>query len=161
MVQSLRHVWLFVTQDCSMLGFPVLYHFLELAQTHVHWAGDAIQPSHPPLPPSSVALSLSHHQDLFQWVSSSLLKKPKYWSFSFSISPSNEYSGLIPFRIDWFDLLAVQVTFKSLIQHHSLKASILWHSGFFMVQISSVNDYWKNHSFHYTDLCLQSDVSDF
>ena len=144
-----------------MLGFPVLHHFLELAQTHVHWVGDAIQPSQPPSPPSSVALSLSHHQGLFQWVSSSLLKKPKYWSFSFSISPSNEYSGLIPFRIDWFDLLAVQETLKSLIQHQSSKASILWHSGFFMAQISSVHDYWKNHSFDYTDLCLQSDVSAF
>ena len=87
------------------------------------------------------------------------IRWPKYWSFHFS--PSNKYSGLISFRIDEFDLLAVWGTVKSLIQHHSLKASILWHSGFFMVQISSVNDYWKNHSFHYTDLCLQSDVSDF
>ena len=76
------------------------------------------------------------------------IRWPKYWSFSFSISPSNEYSGLISFRIDWFDLLAVQGTLKSLLQHHSSKASILQHSSFFMVQLfTSVHDYWKNHSF--------------
>ena len=75
------------------------------------------------------------------------IRWPKYWSFSFSISPSNEYSGLIPFRIDWLDLIAVQGTLKSLIQHHSSKASILWHSALFIVQLStSIHDYWKNHS---------------
>ena len=72
------------------------------------------------------------------------IRWPKYWSFSFSISSSNEYSGLISFRIDWFDVLAVQGTVKSLIQHHSSKASILWRSAFFMVHLSY--DYWKNHS---------------
>ena len=71
---------------------------------------------------------------------------PKYWSFSFSISSSSEYSRLISFRIDWLDLLAVQRTLKSLLQHHSSKASILWRSAFFMVQLSSIHDYWKNHS---------------
>ena len=77
------------------------------------------------------------------------IRWPKYWSFSFSISPSDEYSGLISFRIDWFDLLAVQGTLKSLLQHHSSKASILWHSAFFRVQfiVTSIHDYWKNHSF--------------
>ena len=75
------------------------------------------------------------------------IRWPKYWSFSFSISPSNEYSGLISFRIDWFDLLSVQGTLKSLLQHHSSKASILQHLAFFTVQLSSVLDYWKNHSF--------------
>ena len=74
------------------------------------------------------------------------IKWPVYWSFSFSISPSNEYSGLIYFKIDWLDLLAVQGTLKSLLQHHSSKASILWHSAFFTVQLSSVHDHWKNHS---------------
>ena len=69
------------------------------------------------------------------------IRWPKYWSFSFSISPSNEYSGLISFRIDWFDLLAVQRTLKSLLQHHSSKASILWHSAFFIVQLTSIHDY--------------------
>ena len=74
---------------------------------------------------------------------------PKYWSFSFSISPSNEHPGLISFRMDWLDLLAVQGTLKSLLQHHSSKASILWHSAFFIIQLSfpSLHDYWKNHSF--------------
>ena len=86
------------------------------------------------------------------------IKWPKYWSFSFSISPSSEYSGLISFRIEWFDLLAVQEILKSLPQHN-LKASILWHSAFFIVQLTSKHDYWKNHSFDYTDLCWQSDVS--
>ena len=74
------------------------------------------------------------------------IRWPKYWSFSFSISPSNEYSGLISFRIDWFDLLTVQGTLKSLLQHHSSKASILRHSAFFIVQISHPYDCWKNHS---------------
>ena len=75
------------------------------------------------------------------------IRWPKYWSFSFSISPSNEYSGLISFRIDWFDLLAVQGTLKSLLQYHSSRASILQHSDFFIVQLSSIHDYWKNHRF--------------
>ena len=89
--------------DCSTPVFPVHHQISELAHTHVHQVGDAIQPSHPLLFPSPPAFNLSHHQGLFQWVSS-LLRWPKYWSFSFSISPSNEYSGLISFRIDWFDL---------------------------------------------------------
>ena len=90
---------------------------------------------HPLPPPSPFAFSLSQHQGLFQWVSSSH-RWPKYWSFSFSISPSNEYSGLISFRMDQMDILAVQGTLKSLLQHHSSKASIHWHSAFFVVQLS-------------------------
>ena len=92
---------------------------------------------HPPSPPlfSPSPLILSQHQGLFQWVSSSHIRWPEYWSFSFSISPSNEYSGLISFRMDWFDLLAVQGTLKSLLQHHSSKASILWCSDVFIVQL--------------------------
>ena len=86
------------------------------------------------------------------------IRWPKYWSFNFSISLSNEYSGLISFGIDWFDLFAVQGTLKSILQHHSLKASILQHSAFFMIQLTSIPDSWKNHSFDYTDLCPQSDV---
>ena len=76
------------------------------------------------------------------------IRWPKYWSFSFNISPSNEHSGLISFRIDWMDLLAVQGTLKSLLQHHSSKASVLLHSAFFIVQLSftSIHDHWKNHS---------------
>ena len=84
---------------------------------------------------------------------------PKYWSFSFNINPSNEYSGLISFRMDWLDLLAVQGTLKSLLQHHSSNASILRRSAFFTVQLSHhICDYWKNHSFDYRDLCRQSNV---
>ena len=79
------------------------------------------------------------------------IRWPNYWSFSFCISSSNEYSGLISFRMDWFDLLAVQGTLKSLLQHHTSKASILWHSAFFIVQLS--HPYWKKHSFDHTNLC--------
>ena len=75
------------------------------------------------------------------------IRWPNYWSFSFSINPSNEYSGLISFKIDWLDLLAVQGTLKSLLQHHSSKASILWRSAFFMVQLILIHDSWKHHSF--------------
>ena len=119
--------------ECSTPGFPVHHQLLELAQSHVHRVGDAIQPSHPLLSPSPPALNLSQHQGLFKWVSSSH-QWSKYWSFS--ISPSSEYSGLISFRIDWFDLLTVQGTLKNLLQHHSSKASILRHSAFFIVQLS-------------------------
>ena len=118
--------------DWSMPGFPVLHCLPELAQSHVHWVGDAIQPSHPLLLPPSIFLSIRvFSNELPLWI-----RWPKYWSFSFSISPSNEYSGLTSFRIDWFDLLAVQGTLKSLLKHHSLKASVLRHSAFFMVQLS-------------------------
>ena len=86
------------------------------------------------------------------------IRWPKYWSFSFSISPSNEYSGLISFRMDWFVLLAVQGTLKSLLQHHSSKASVLWCSAFFMVQLSHLHDYWKDPSLDSVDLCQQNDV---
>ena len=121
--------------DCSMPGFPVLHQLPELAQTHVHWVSDAIQPTHPLSHPSAPAFNPAQHQSLLQWVSSSH-QVAKYWSFSFSISLSNEYSGLISFRMGWLDLLTVQGTLKSLLQHHSSKASILWHSAFFMVRLS-------------------------
>ena len=99
---------------------------------------------------------------VFSSESALCVRWPKYWSFSFNLRPSNEYSGLISFRIDWLDLLAVQGTPKSLLQHHSSKASVLQSSTCFMVQLSyHVHDYWKNHSFDYADLCWQSDVSVF
>ena len=101
----------------------------------IHCVGDAIQPSHPLLSPSPPTFNLSQHQGLFQWVSSSI-RWPNYWSFSFSISPSNEHSGLISFRIEWLDLLAVQGTLKSLLQYHSSEASVLQRSAFFIVQLS-------------------------
>ena len=116
-------------------GFPVLHHLPELAQTYVHWVSDAIQPSLPMLSPSLLP-SVIPSIKVFSNKLSLRIRWPKYWSFSFSISPSNEYSGLIFFRIDWFDLLAVLGTLKSLLQHHSSKASILWHSAFFMIQLS-------------------------
>ena len=100
----------------------------------------------------------SQHQGLF---STLRMRWPKYWSFSFSISPSNEYSWFISFSIDWFDLLAVQGSLKSLIQHHSSKASILWHPAFFTIQLTSVPDYWKHHSFDWMDLCQKNVVSTF
>ena len=119
--------------DCSAPGFSV-HQLLELAQTHFYQVVDAIQPSHP-LSFCSPTFNLSQHQGLFN-ESVLCIKRPKYWGFSFSISPSNEYSGLISFRIDWFYLLAVQGILKSLLQHHSSKASILWRSVFLMVQLS-------------------------
>ena len=111
-VQWLSRVWLCDPMDCSTPGFPVHHQLPELAQTHVHPVGDAIQPSHPLLSPSPPTFNMSQHQGLFKWVSSSH-RWSKYWSYSFSISPSNEYSGLITFRIDWLDLLVVHRTQES------------------------------------------------
>ena len=115
--------------------FPVHRQLPELTQAHVHCVGDAIQPAHPLSSPSPPAFNPAQHQGLSN-ESVLPIRWPKYWSFSFSISLSNEYSGLISFRIDRLDLLAVQGTLKSLLQHHSSKASILWCSAFFTVQLS-------------------------
>ena len=109
--------------DCSMPGFPVHHQLLELVQTHLHQVSDVIQSSHPLSSPSS-AFNLSQHQGLSK-DSVLHIRWAKCWSFSFSISPFDEYSGLISFRIGWLDLLAVQGILKSLLQHHSSKASIL------------------------------------
>ena len=145
--------------DCSMRGLPVHHQLPEPTQIHVHRVGDAIQPSHPLSSPFLPAFNLSQHQDPFHWISS----LHHYWSFSFSISPSNEHPGLISFRMDWLALLAVQGTLKSLLQYRSWKASILQCSTFFIVQ----------HSHPYmttgkttaltrrTFLCWQSNVSAF
>ena len=119
--------------DCSIPGFPVFHHLLEFAQTHIHRVSKDIQPSHSLSSPSPI-FSLSQHQ-LFSNELTLPIRWPKYWSFSFIISPSNEYSGFISFRIDSFDL-AIQGTLKSLLQHHSSKGSLIWHSAFFMVQLS-------------------------
>ena len=121
--------------DCSTPGFPVHHQLPELTQTHVHRVGDAIQQPYPLASPSPSIFSLSNIK-VFSIKSVLCIRWPKYWSFSFSISPSNEYSGLISFRSDWLDLLAVQGTLKSFLQHHSSKASILWHSASFIVQLS-------------------------
>ena len=121
--------------NCSTPGLPVHHQLLVFTQTHVRWVSDAIQPSHPLSSPSHPAFKLSSIR-VFSSESALRVRWPKYWSFSFSISPSNEYSGLISFRMDWLDILAVQRTLKSLLQHHSSKASILQCSAFFMVQAS-------------------------
>ena len=133
-VQSLSRVRLCDPMDCSTPGFPVHQQLPELAQTHVHQVGDAIQPSHPLSSPSLPAFSLSQHQ-FFSSESVLHIRCPKYCSFNFSISPSNEYSGLISFRVDWLDLLSVQGTL-SLLQHNSSKTSILQSLAFFIVQLS-------------------------
>ena len=133
--QSLSHVWLCKPMNCSTPGFLILHSLPDFVQTHVHWVSDAIQPSHPLSSPSPPALNLSQHQRLLQWVGS-LHQVAKVLEFYFSTSPSNEYSELVSFRIDWFDLPAVQGTLKSVLQHHSLKASVLWWSTLFMVQLS-------------------------
>ena len=121
--------------DCSMLGFPVLHHLPELAQTLVYW----VWWCHPTISsscPLFVLPSIFPSVRVFSNDTALHIRWPKHWHFSFSISTSNEYSGLISFRIDLFDLLAVQGTLKSLLQHQSSKASILWCSAFFIVQLS-------------------------
>ena len=118
--------------NCSAPGFPAHHQLPEFIQTHVYWVGDPIQPFHPLSSPSPPALNLSQHQGLFK-ESVLHIRWSKYWRFSFNINPSNEHPGLISFRMDWLDLLAVQRTLKSLIQHHSSKVSILWCSAFFIL----------------------------
>ena len=128
--------------NCSMPGLPVHHQLPEFTQTHVHWVGDAIQPSHPlsfPSPPAPSSPSIR----VFSSESTLHMRWPKYWSFSFSISPSKKHPGLISFRMDWLDLLAVQGTLKSLLQHHNSKAPILRRSDFFTVQLSHL---YKNYS---------------
>ena len=126
------HSW--QPMNCSMPGFPALHHLLEFAQTHIRWIRDAFQPSHPLSSPSVPAFNFSSIRVFFNDLTLPIMW-PKYWSFSFSISPCNKYSGLISFRIGWFDL-AVQGTLKRLFQHRSSKASILQCSAFFMAQLS-------------------------
>ena len=118
--------------DCSTPGFLVHHQLPELTQTHAHRVSDAIQPSHPLSAPSPPAFNLSQHQGLV----SQFFTSGGQRSFSFNISPCNEYSGLISFRIDWLDLLVVPGTLKNLLQHHSSKASIVWYSAFFIFQLS-------------------------
>ena len=146
--------------NCSTPGLPVHHHLPEFTQTHVHRVGDTIQPSHPlssllllPRIPPSIRVFSNESTLCMRW--------PKYWRFSFSIIPSNEHPGPISFRMDWLDLLVVQGTLKSLLQHHSSKASILWHSAFLTVQLS--HPYMttgKNIALtRRTDVCWQSNVS--
>ena len=134
-VQSFSCVRLCGPMNRSMPGLPVHHQLLEPTQTHVHWVSDAVQPSHPL---SSLLLLPSIFPSIRVFSNESALSTrwPKYWSFSFNISPSNEHPGLIPFRMDWLDLLAVQGNLGSLLQHHSSKASILRRSAFFIVQLT-------------------------
>ena len=128
----------------STPGLPVLHQLPEFTQTHVHRVGDAIQPSHPlssPSPPAPIPPSIR----VFSNESTRHMRWPKYWSFSFSIIPSKEIPGLI-FRMDCLDLLAVQGPLKSLLQHHSSKASILRCSAFYSPTLTSICDHRKNHS---------------
>ena len=135
-VHLLSHVWFCNPMDCSMPGLPVHHQLPEFTQTLVHWVSDAIQPSHPLSAPSPPTFHLSQHQGLFLWVSSShqVAKVLEFW---FQHQPFRWILRTdISFRMDWLDLLAVQGTLKSLLQHHSSKASIIWRSAFFIVQLS-------------------------
>ena len=128
--------------DCSTPGLPVHYQLPNFTQAHVYQVSDAIQPFHPLLSPFPT-FNLSQYQG-FSNGSVLCIRRPRYWSFRFSISPSNEYSGLITFRMDWLDLLTVQGTLKSLLHHHSSKASILQHSAlFYSPTLTFIHNYWK------------------
>ena len=141
-----------------MPGFPVFQHLPKLAQTPIK----LVMPSNHFIISCPLLLQPSIFPSIRVFSSESVLhiRWPKYWSFSFSNSLSIEYSGLISFRMDWFDL-SFHGTLNSLLQYHSSKASILQHSTFFIVQLSHPHDYWKNHSFDWMDLCWQSNVSAF
>ena len=151
-VQLLSHVQLFAilwTTACqASLSLTISWSLLKVMSIELVMLSNHLIFCHPLLLLPSIFPSIS----LFSWVGSSN-KWPKYWCFSFSISPSNEYSGLISFRMDWLDLVAVQRTLRSLLWHHSSKVSILQRSTFFIVQLTSIHDHWKNHSFDCTDLC--------
>ena len=136
--------------------FPIYHQLQEIAQTYIHLVDDAIQHlilCRPFFSFPVIRVSSSESPLHIRW--------PKYWSFSFSINPFNEYSGLISFRIDWFDL-AVQGTLKNLLQPHSSKASLLRGSAFYYgPTLTSIHDYWKDHNFDYVNLCWQSNISAF
>ena len=149
--------------NCSPPDLPVHHQIPESTQTHVHRVGDAIQASYPFSSPSPPALNLSHsHIRVFSNESALLIRWPKCWSFSFNISPFSEHPGLISFRMDWLDLLAVQGTLKSLLQQHSSKASMFRHSAFFVFEL--LHPYMttgKTIALTRRDLCCQSNVSAF
>ena len=132
--------------NCSTPGLPVHHQLPEFIQTHIHRVGDAIQPSHPLSSPSTPDPNPSQHQKAFSNESILHMRWPKYWSFSFSIIPYKEHPGLISFRMDLLDLLAVQGTLKSLLQHHSSKASSSAFSFLYSPTVTSIHDHRKNHS---------------
>ena len=146
-VELLSHVWLFATPwiaacqaSLSITSSQSLFKLMSI---------ELVMPSNHLILCHPLLFLLSIFPSIRVFSNESVLwsRWPKYWSFSFSISPSNEYSGLISFRIDWLDLLVIQGTLKSLLQHHSQKASILLCSTFFLAHLTSIHDYWKNHSF--------------
>ena len=142
--------------DCSTTGFPVQHHLTELTQTHVHSVGDTIPPSHPLLSPSPT-FDLSQHQ-MSQFFTSSGHRI----GASASVLPMNIYSGLISFKMDWLDLLAVHGTLRESSQTPQFKSiNSLALSFLYSPSLTTTHDYWKNHSFDYMDLCLQSDISAF
>ena len=132
------------TIDCSKPGFPVHHQLAGLTQTHVHRVSDAMQPSHPLSSPSPSAFNLPNIR-IFSTESVLLISWPEYWSFSFSISLSNEYSGLISFRMDWLDLLADSQESSPTAQFKSINSSAL--SFLYSPTLTSIHDHWKNHSF--------------
>ena len=146
-IQSLSRVWLFETPwtaaHQASLSITSSKGLLKLISIESVMPSNHLILCHPLLLPPSIFPSIR----VFSNDSTLCIRWPKYWSFSFSISPFSEYSWLISFRMDWLGLLAVQGTLKSLLQHHSSKASILWHTSFFIVQLTSIHDYWKNHTF--------------
>ena len=152
-VQSLSHVQLFVTPwtaaYLASLSFTVSQSLLKLMSIELMMSSNHLIPCCPLLFLPSIFPSFR----VFSNKKALRIRWPKYWSFSFSIHPSNEYSGLISFRIDWCDLFAGQGTLKCLLQHHSSRASILQCSVFCMSNFTSIHDNWKHHSFDYTDLC--------
>ena len=142
--------------DCSMPGFPVHHQLPELLKL---MSIESVMPSNHLIlcRPLLLLPSIFPSVGIFSNESVLHIRWPKYWSFSFSVSPSNEHPGLISFMMDWLDLLAIQGTLKSLLQRHSSKASVLQCSAFFIVQLStSIHDYWKNHSLDKTDFCWQT-----
>ena len=148
--------------NCSTSGLPILHYRLQFSQVHAHRISDAAQPSHPLMPSSPSVLNLSQHQGLFLWVVySHLMTKILELQLQLQLHSFQWIFMLISLKLDWFDFLAVQGTFRSLLQHHSSKASILWPSAFLV--ISSQNHTWPlgRHSLDYTDLCRQSNISAF
>ena len=160
-VQSFSHVRLFATQraaECQASLF-ITNSWSSLKLMYM----ESVMPSNHLIfcCPLLLLPSIFPSIRVFSSESTLCMRWPKYWSFSFSIIPSKEHPGLIYFRMDWLDLLAVQGTLKSLLQHHSSKASILWHPVFMVQTLTSVHDHWKNHRFDCTDLCWQSDAPAF
>ena len=147
--------------DYSIPGLPVHHQLPELALIHVYWVSDAIQPSHPLSSPSPPTFNLSQHQGLFQGVSSFHIRRPKYWNFSFNISPSDEYSELISFRMPGLTSLPVEGLSRVLSNVTNQKHQFSTAQPSLFPTLTSVHDHWNSHSFVYMDLFWQSNVSAF